>query len=156
MKELNDLLTEGLKTGYAGGVTPQTVERGQFTVKSMTVPVQDGKYIDEWTSLGGQEIAEMDGKRIIRVYAGRVIGEDELAKLGITTQDVIAYLKKKNTELAGLTRLDEDCLPDPDGDWQYGYSIIQRVPEVGLVGGLETINYKENLVFSHLFAKSSD
>ncbi len=155
MNELDQVLTKGLKAGYAGGMKPQDVTRGPFTVKQLQPPLGAGElYIDEWTSGGGQEIAEKDGKKVTRVHAGRPIPQEQLEILGITKQDVVGYLIRKNVELAGKTRLGEKCLPEPDGDWQYEYQILDTVPEIGLRIGLESIYYKDSLVFAHGFLQS--
>ncbi len=156
MSKGTELLTEGLSRGYAGKIKIETVVRGGFKFKrSRYVDEATGKtYHDEWLSArtgGGQELAANGEEKITRLYAGGVISPDQLEKLGTTKKEVIGYLIRKVGELGNKTRLFEDCIPAPDGDWQYAYKITDRIESVGLTRALETINYQGVQVFVHGF-----
>lgn len=155
---LGGLLSEGLGAGYGTGGERQVVQRGPFQVESTQYTSPDGGlYVDQWiadNNGGGQEIVEKDGKKSTRLHAGGVIELEELAKLGLTKKDVTGYLKRKIVELGEKTRLSKKCLPEPDGDWQYEYSVLERIDEMNLSVGLESIHYKGQLVFAHGFLNS--
>lgn len=158
------ILTDGLLEGYAGNTKSDDVSRGLFDLKSsILIPLDSnrritGYYIDQWivgkTVGGGQEIAQQGYEKTTRVYAGGTLPIEELERIGLTPKDVTGYLKRKITELGEKTRLGERCLPEPDGDWQYEYQILDFIPEIELNIGLETIHYKGGLVFAHGVLKS--
>jgi len=156
MSKGTELLTEGLSKGYAGKTKIETIYRGGFKFKRSGHIDEStgGIYHDEWLSArtgGGQELAIIGEEKITRLYAGGVISPDQLEKLGITKKDVIGYLIRKVGELGNKTRLFEDCIPAPDGDWQYVYKITDRIESVELTRALEAINYKGVRVFVHGF-----
>lgn len=158
MSMVERLLTDGLLAGYGGETVSQVVRRGPFPLKSSQfISPEGGVYEDEWMakrSGGGQEIAQHGEDVVTRLYAGGVVKAEDLQELGITEEEVIAYLKRKINELGGRTRLYEDCSPGPDGDWRYFYKIKERVEAVSLVMGLEMITYKNQVVFAHGFLLS--
>lgn len=152
------ILSSGLKAGYAGGTERETVQRGPFQLEAsqFTTP-ESGVYRDEWIANrtgGGQEIAQEGNETVTRLYAGGTIRLDQLAEMGLTKKDVTRYLKSKISELGEQTRLFADCNPDPDGDWQYSYKIMQNLEDIPLTVGMETIVFKGTLVFAHGFLQS--
>lgn len=157
MKSLNTLLAKGLAAGYAGKTKFEKVLRGTFEGEESELSSEEGVYLDQWfASLrgGGQELAENRDGKVTRLYAGGTIDPQELSKLGITQEQVSKQLKKAITQYGLKTRLDTDCLPDPDGDWRYTYKVIKKLNQINLTIGLETITYREHLVFAHGFLNS--
>lgn len=155
MNELENLLSQGLEAGYAGGTERSRVQRGPFEFEMSEFTSAEGEvYRDEWIADrtgGGQEVAEINGKKVTRLYAGGTISIERLNELGLTKKDVTGYLKRKIKELGPQTRLQEDCQPEPDGDWQYQYRRIDDLPEIPLAVRMETISFRGNLVFAHAF-----
>lgn len=150
------VLRKGLRAGYAGGSEPKPVTRGPFTVKSShhSFPEENAEYLDEWIfnrTGGGQEIAKAGKDLATRVFAGGVIREERLKELGITHDQVISYFRSKLEKIADRTRLHENVILEPDGDWQYRYTIEQTIPELPMTVGLETVSYKGHDVFIHVF-----
>ncbi|MCJ7805759.1 hypothetical protein MUP46_03925 [Patescibacteria group bacterium] len=157
-KEIKEILTRGLTSGYAGRNLRTPVDRGGFSFESSHYEGAEGVYHDEWLAQitgGGQEVVEVDGKKFTRLYAGGVAPAEQLEKLGITKKDVAGYLKWKIRGLGGMTRLDRTCMPtETDGDngeWRYAYRVLDRREDISLTLGEETIFYKEETVFIHLF-----
>ena len=151
------LLNKGLKEGYAGGTVKKGVNRGGFKLDSSHFESGSGIYHDEWMAGrvgGGQEIVEVEGKVFTRVYAGGNISETKLKKLKISGKDVIGFLKKQMVENSDSIRLLKDILPDPDGDWQYKYEIIDSEGDIPVTTGKESIFYKNELVFVHILILS--
>ncbi|HOX96202.1 MAG TPA: hypothetical protein PLI45_02375 [Candidatus Woesebacteria bacterium] len=148
------LLSLGLKQGFVGETVMQSVERGVFKMKSSHFENEDGTYHDEWMADrtgGGQEIVETDGVSYTRVYAGGTISINALTEMGISIKDVMSFLKKNILEGGEQTRLFADYLPEPDGDWQYSYTILEDEPKIPLTLGKEVIRYQGVLVFIHDF-----
>lgn len=155
MSEIDKLLTDGLLRGYAGKTKFEEIRRGTFVGQQSALP--DGNYIDQWFARelgGGQELVQIPDGIGTRLYAGGHVPTEELEKLGITGEDVLKYHRNKLAQLGERTRLGEKCLPEPDGDWQYEYQILDNIPEIRLRIGLETIFYKGDLVFAHGFLQS--
>lgn len=156
MKEISEVLTQGLLKGYAGGA-PQDVTRGGFSGKVSEPVLDEGEYHDEWfgsRSGGGQELISIDDHEFTRLYGGGTPDVSVLKSLGITEDEVGTFLVKMIKELEDRTRLFEDCLPDPDGDWQYSYRILDREDSIGVVMAKEKIDYKQSTVFVHNFILS--
>lgn len=153
-KDIDSALTKGLLTGYAGGKV-ENIDRGGFAGKVSHVELPDGQvYHDEWFanhSGGGQELIQVGDSLFTRLYAGGTPDEQTLSSLGISANDVGAYLKRKITELGETTRLIEDCMPDPDDEWQYAYRITGNYPETSVTTSLESIEYKGAVVHHHAF-----
>ena len=63
----------------------------------------------------------------------------------------MTFLKKQITENGEKTRLHTDFEPEPEGDWQYSYSVLDKDKEIPLTFGKEVIKYKDQLVFVHDF-----
>jgi hypothetical protein len=154
MTTAKELLTKGLHEGYAGHTDICETNRGDFSLKRSVYKDVDGSYHDEWLPTrtgGGQEIVDTGTEKYTRLYAGGVVSPEMLEGLGITKKEVIDYLIKKIVELGGKTRLFDDCLPEKDDDWRYKYQITDRIELVKLTRALETIEYKEKMVFTHGF-----
>lgn len=156
MAEIDDLFHKGLAAGYAGGTEHQTTQRGPFLMEaSQYIAPDGGVYRDEWMADrtgGGQEIAQVKNLKASRVYGGGTISLKQLAELGITKKDVTNYLKRKIIELGSQTRTpDRGCFPGYDGDWLYFYQLLEKIPDIPLTVGLETIKYRETRVFAHAF-----
>lgn len=155
MKKLNDLLARGLIAGYGDKSTFEKVNRGKFLGDQSSA--ENGNYLDQWFAHlrgGGQELVTDGETSATRLYAGGTIDEEELTRLGTTKEAVSNYLKSSITRFGEKTRLDKDCVPDPDGDWQYSYRIIRSIEEIELTLGLESITFKGVLVFAHGFLLS--
>lgn len=149
-------LTTGFRAGYAEGKKPEKVDRGPFTVKSLKFSRDGIEYIDQWIGGavgGGQEIGKNeDGSMETRLYGGGIV-EENIIELGITKDAVDEYRAKKLKELVH-TRLDEEVELQTDGDWQYGYKILDLPTAVGKIPlkmALEYINYRHAIVFAHGF-----
>lgn len=158
MSKIEKLLGEGLEEGYAGATKRQTVQRGQFRLESSTyVSPEGGVYHDEWIADrtgGGQEIAQIGEKKTTRLYAGGTISVEELIELGLTKKDVTRQLKKFIKGSNGNSRLLAPYSSQED-DWTYDYHLIDSLPEIPLRVGMETIQFKGNLVFAHGFLHTS-
>ncbi|MBU1070860.1 hypothetical protein KKG65_00425 [Patescibacteria group bacterium] len=154
-EETDKLLTKGLQEGFAGRSVIQNVKRGGFTIKSSHFKDGDGNvYHDEWSADragGGQEIVKVGETSSTRVYAGGTIPSEKLKLLGISEGDVVTFLKKQITENKGKIRLHTNFEPEPEGDWQYSYRILDTDKEIPLTVGKELIKYKGKLVFVHDF-----
>lgn len=149
-KELEDLLQKGLMDGYVGGNERQTVHEGPFTFELLVSP--NGNYRDKWmadNSGGGQEVAMVGDKKATRLHAGGVVEADVLSELGITKKEIIGKLKGFIKESNGQTRLFAP-FTSVDGDYTYDYHLIDSVADVVRVG-METIQYKGEIVFAHGF-----
>lgn len=152
---VEQLLSEGLKQGFAGGTAPQGVQRNGFILESSHFQSPDGGiYHDEWTADrigGGQELVEKDGEKFTRVYAGGIIAEEELKAMGITKGDIMTYLKKQIIENGDNIRLYENFKSEPSDEWSYTYEVIDQEEGVPTTVGKEIIFYKGELVFVHHF-----
>lgn len=158
-EEIRKLFTDGLKAGYTGKTEIKVVHRGgnSFGLNSSHFESPDRSlvYHDEWIGGGGQEIVDTfpGREQWTRTYSGRSAKPEVLSALKITENDVTTYLKEKIQELGEATRLDKDCLPDPDGNWRYIY-LATSYPDIPAVGGIEKIEFKDQLVFVHIFGIS--
>jgi len=157
--KIKQALTDGLLKGYAGSGTIEPINRADFIGKSCRQILTDNSiYNDEWfvpTHLGGgQELVKTDEGSFTRLYAGGSPSQEFLNKLGITVQDVEGYLIRKVSELGGKTRLDEDCVPDADGDWKYEYKIWETDPNIPITVAVESILFKGIRVHIHPFILS--
>ena len=155
--DIESALTKGLLAGYAGGKV-EAVNRGKFTGKASHVELAEGQiYHDEWFashSGGGQELVQVGDSQFTRLYAGGPPDVQTLTSLGISANDVGAYLKKKITELGEKTRLMKDCEPEPENDWKYRYKVTGNYPETSVTTSLESIEYKGTVVHHHAFILS--
>lgn len=155
MTDPSELLAKGLLAGFAGKSAFGTSSRGAFTVTSSEVllPEDAAQYIDQWVgkrSGGGQEIVQSAGGAMTRVYAGGTVPQTTLDTLGITDDQIMAYLKEKLSALNGQTRLMAAVPPILDGYWQYAYELMDT-DGAQIVTGKETILYKNTPVFVHVF-----
>jgi len=155
MKTPEEVATDGLLQGYASGIKPPKVSRGGFTFKVSHIETPDGIYHDEWINGSGGEITRVENQLFSRVYAGKFVSEETLKKHGITEEEASQYHMRKVTEAGGKTRLRENYKPEPDGDWQFSYEIIREIPEVDTWAGQESIHYKGDLIFGHIFVMCS-
>ena len=73
-----------------------------------------------------------------------------LSTLGVTKDDVMAFLKKSLQTLGAKTRFDEPAHLE-EGQWTYQYAVIDRDATTGLITSKETIAFKGTPVFVHLF-----
>lgn len=159
----DEVLTRGLLEGFAkkgeSFAVRSKITRAGFAFKAshLEAPNANGTYHDEWLDTrlgGGQELARVDDEEFTRLYAGGVIELDELKKLGITQEQVLAYLKSQITDLKGRTRLHQKCIPLPSSHWGYTYKIIGGCQGVGLEIAEERITYDNRVVFCHGFLLS--
>lgn len=148
---------KGLVAGFAGKSTFEKIQHGKFPMVSSSFTADDISYIDQWFPGhmgGGQEVLAVDGKRYTRVYAGGIVEDKVLSGLGVTKDDVMAFLKKSLQTLGAKTRFDEQAHYE-DGQWHYQYIVIDRDATTGVITGKEIISYKNTSVFVHLFIISS-
>ncbi len=153
------MLTNGLLQGYAGKSKFSDVKRGGFDGKASHLESgQEGSYHDEWFVPnhmgGGQELITTGEEMFTRLYAGGSPSAEKLTELGITTDEVAQYLKRKIIELGDKTRLFEACRPQPDGDWQYSYEVLMKDQHLEIVAAAESITYKGVRVHLHPFILS--
>jgi len=152
------LFTKGLQEGFGGGASRKGVRRGSFELESSRYETEkDDVYHDEWMAGrvgGGQELIEVGGKRFTRVYAGGTISEKSLESLGLTKKDVIGFLKKQILDNGDKIRLHTDFEPEAEEDWRYEYKVIDNEEGIPVTTGKESIFYKEELVFVHVFVLS--
>jgi hypothetical protein len=160
MKKLTpqQLLTLGLQKGFGGQTEITQSNRAGFSISvSHLEDAAEGMpvvYHDEWAADragGGQELVRVGEQQFTRVYAGGTVSLAALAAAGITKADVMAFLIKMITQLGDKTRLEADCPPIQDCDWQYEYTVKERLPEIPLTTGKEVISYKGEVVFVHWF-----
>ena len=155
-KKSEKLLTEGLLSGYAGK-NWNRVKRDIFSGESSHSNFPDGGiYHDEWFVGkhlgGGQELVKIEEEKFTRLYGGGTLDSEMLEKLGISTKDVGSYLIKKIKELGDRTRLFADCMPGPEGDWEYSYTVLRHNQDkLPVTIAMEEIKYKSTLVHLHPF-----
>lgn len=162
MKTTSEMLTLGLQKGFAGDTNMKKIERSGFLVTSshyeaLTENGVEVVYHDEWAADqvgGGQELVRVGDQEFTRVYAGGTVSLEEMARLGITKQNVMRFLVTMIQQLGDATRLEQDCPPVADGEWQYQYVVKERLPEIRLSAGKEIISYKGEVVFVHWFLMS--
>lgn len=154
-RRVEDALTEGLLAGYAGQSESYQEMRDVF---EMNVKHNEGDgyvYHDEWiageATGGGQELVRLgDGTMFTRLYAGGLLTEDKLEKLGTDGDKVINFLKESLNKLGDQTRLFGDTeYESDDGSWKYTYAVPEIYGQV--IQGEEFIRYRGNVVFIHLF-----
>ncbi|MDD2224628.1 MAG: hypothetical protein PHP97_00500 [Candidatus Shapirobacteria bacterium] len=153
-ENISQALTAGLVAGYGGKTEFIKTDRGGFTVKSSHFQNGEVIYHDEWTKGGGQEIVKIGEESFTRVYAGGVADKEVLEKLGITHEEVISNLMNKIQKLGEKTRLFNNCPADLENDWKYEYKILDQDDQILITTGKETIRYKDELVFTHVFVLS--
>ena len=159
-KGVEDALTAGLLAGYAGRSESYQEMRSVFemNVSHLEAPDRKEVYHDEWIAGdrtgGGQELMKLpDGTKFTRLYAGGIISEDELSKLGIKGDQVVGFLKEALRQLGNQTRLFGDAVyASKDEKWKYSYTTPEVYKEV--TQGREYIRYQDQLVFVHLFLLS--
>jgi len=153
-EEINKLLIDGLKKGFAGKTTMQNIKRGSFDLKLSHFENDSNVYHDEWfadRAGGGQEIVKVGEITYTRVYAGGTIPLEELKKLEISIKDIMVFLKKQITENGEKIRLHSDFEPEPEENWQYSYNVLDKDEKIPLTLGKEIIKYKDQIVFIHDF-----
>jgi len=153
-QETDKLFAKGLAAGFAGGTVIQGIERSGVSGKSSYLDTDGGVYDDKWfadRAGGGQEIVKVDGVTYTRVYAGGTIPLVDLKLMRITKRDVMVFLKKQMVENGEKIRLGTNFEPEPEGDWRYVYKVLDTDPEIPLILGKETIEYKGIKVFVHNF-----
>lgn len=150
-------LTTGLLAGYGGKSEFGSATRGSFPMQTSHFENEDITYHDEWfpgSNGGGQELVKTGNEMYTRLYAGGVISEKELIKLGITEKEVISELMRRIQELGAATRLFANCNPNPNGHWGYSYTILNTNPNVEMTMAKEIIIYDHTIVFIHGFLLS--
>jgi len=152
--KIENALTQGLLAGYGGQTKFEKTTRGSFDISSSHFENNEIVYHDEWTKGGGQEIVKIEENIFTRVYAGGIVNEDVLNKLGITPQDINQNLIYRINQLGSATRLFNNCQPEKLNDWDYEYKILDKDLEIGITVGKESIKYKDQLVFVHCFVLS--
>ena len=159
-KEVSQVLTEGLLAGFAGDGVIETVNRAGFEGKSSNfLTDRQDIYHDQWFVPsyvgGGQELISLDeGTQFTRLYGGGTPDPKILEDLGITVEDIGAYLIKMLTTLGNKTRLFEDYVGEVEGEWQYNYTILLIDHTIKVVSAAEEILYKGTRVHLHPFILS--
>jgi len=99
---------------------------------------------------GGFELVGLDdnGKRrtFMRLYAGAGLDKESLAKLGITAEDVVDFLKRVLLEAGDKTRLDQSYLAH-EGNWQYSYQVMEDMDFDSETFGLPLLCSSERIFF---------
>lgn len=154
MPSPESLLTKGLLAGFAGETNSATAHRGGFALQTSHFQEGDAVYHDEWAAHrtgGGQELVTVDQRVYTRVYAGGTTSTEAMTQLGITKQDVLTFLVACLRSQGNNTRLHEDCGPHTEGDWAYTYQVLEKNTAIPMTTGKETITYKGQVVFIHVF-----
>lgn len=149
-----NLLTQGLLSGFAGKSEISSKKRSSFAVQASHFQTDVGIYHDEWVADrvgGGQELVKTAQGNFTRVYGGGTITEQELAQLGISKMDVMHFLVDSLNKYASQTRGDANCEPPAEADWQYQYQVLEKNSDIPYTLGKEEIFYQNHLVFVHLF-----
>jgi len=147
-------LTKGLLAGYGGKSKFEKIIRGAFKVSCSHFEDNETIYHDEWTNGGGQEIVKVGNDMFTRVYAGGIIEEGSLIKMGIDENLVIGNLINRIKELGDKTRLFENCKAKNDNGWDYEYKVLDKEDLVEVTVGKEVVRYKDKIVFVHYFVLS--
>lgn len=150
---ISEVLTVGLLAGFEKNSRIQRVKRCGFELKSAHFANEGMVYHDEWVDGGGQELIRAGDEEFTRVYAGGVVKDEILRKLGVQKDEVIGQLIGMLTKLGEKTRLYDDCKYDED-DWSYRYNIIDEDNDTMVTTGKETIRYKDQTVFVHVLVMS--
>lgn len=158
MKKVEEVLSNGLLKGYAGG-KPKPVKRGKvFVGESSHFEENKSVYYDEWFANqlgGGQELIKSENETYTRLYGGGCPDDAILKRLGINKDQVYDFLKKNLLSLQEKTRLFENCLPEAEGDWDYAYIVDpQDAEDIPIIRSTETISYKHTIVHIHYFILS--
>lgn len=147
-------LTAGLLAGYAGKSEFSKISRSVFAMKQSHVEDGDVIYHDEWLDAktgGGQETIQVGNLRFTRLYAGGVVHEEVLKRIGITEEQVIAFLIETIQREKERTRLLQNCSPLSQNGWSYSYEVVGSVESISLTIGIERISINDTEVFVHAF-----
>lgn len=93
-------------------------------------------------------VVTVDGKDFHRLGLGVSASVVQLNELGLTFEDLEAYVSSKVLQLGDQTRLIQGCEPEADGDWQYRYLVTQEL-ESSLIYGRESVTFKSEEVFDN-------
>jgi len=155
--DVSQALTTGLLAGFGGKSKFESTSRGGFKMTSSHFEEESITYHDEWfpgSNGGGQELVQTQNGMFTRLYAGGVIEEDKLVKLGISEKEVIDELIRRIQELGSATRLLVNSNPNSNGHWGYSYTILDSNPNVQMTMAKEVITYDNTVVFIHGFLLS--
>ena len=144
-------LTTGLLAGYGGKTQFTKISRGGFKLSSSHFENDQIVYHDEWVNGGGQELVKVGGESFTRVYAGGIA--KNIDQIPLTEKEIISFLISQIQKLGESTRLFSDCRR-LDDEWLYEYKIITQDTDINLTVGQESIRYKNELVFRHIFVLS--
>ncbi len=153
-QKISQAVTIGLIAGYGGKTEFTKINRGGFSLSVSHLQKDNLTYHDEWTNNGGQEITKIDQELFTRVYAGGVASSETLSRLNIAEEDVIKNLISRISKLGDKTRLFENFTADPKDNWGYEYKILDNNNDIQVTTGKETITYKNEIVFIHVFVLS--
>jgi hypothetical protein len=150
----HDLLTQGLQAGFGGNTQMSKVNRGGIELTASHHESELGTYHDEWVTGGGQELVRtQDGEAMTRTYVGNTIPPEKLEVLGLTEKDVMIFLKRIITENGNEIRFDTN-FERTEGDWNYHYSVTNKIDDPFIINGIEEIFFKGQRVFVHTFGIS--
>lgn len=156
VSKTEQVATKGLIAGYAGKTQSDKLELGGFGFRTSQYQEGEEKYFDHWlrgARIGmGMEAAEGGDEQLGRQYAGGVLlSNEQLSELETSEQEIIDQLKGFIRELGDETRLFRNCGPVAHGKWVYEYEVLLWDSDLELVAAKETIKYKEQKVFVHIF-----
>ena len=100
---ISEVLTVGLLAGFRKNSRIQRVKRCGFELKSAHFANEGMVYHDEWVDGGGQELIRASDEEFTRVYAGGVVKDEILRKLGVQKDEVIGQLIGMLTKLGEKT-----------------------------------------------------
>jgi len=147
-------LSQGLLKGFAGKTEFKTIQRSSFTMQSSHLVDGENLYHDEWAANltgGGQELVRVAGREYTRVYAGGTISESVMAQMGISKKDVMQFLISSLNTAGEATRLHQDYGPVSTDGWTYHYTVLEKNDSIPMTTGKESISYKNEVVFIHVF-----
>jgi len=147
-------LTKGLLAGYGGKTEFTKIKRGGFMLSSSHFNDGEVVYHDEWTNSGGQELVKVGNVMFTRVYAGGEPSLRVIKKLKIKEKQINENLVSRIRELGDKTRLFENCVAETKDGWGYEYKTLDDDKDISVVTGKEVINYKNTVVFVHVFVLS--
>lgn len=155
-KTVEDALTQGLTSGYAGNTLFTPLKRAGFNLESSHLETGTLLYHDEWLNGhngGGQELVRNGEEKATRLYAGGVPAGEKLAEIGITVEEIIGFLVTVISKNPGQTRL-RTPFSLQHGNWSYRYEILDTTENIDLTIAKESIFYNDEVVFVHGFLLS--
>jgi hypothetical protein len=103
------------------------------------------------TSFAGQERlvlkkGDKNNRVYVRSHAGWMLADSELRQVGTNAQELQEFLFESLCILGARTRLDTPT-SRKEGNWRYGYWTVKNDAQTGIVIFLETVRFRDNLVW---------